>query len=229
MQLFLLASLFFTLLLAGCGGEKEEELSVGEIVARSTQKTSALKSFHFVLTVENAPPAAQGLNLTFAEGDLVVPDRLQARVMGTLSGIALESELIVVGDQYFLKDPFREEWRKLKAGANPVAFFDPAKGVLAIIGGATDLEKAGSGEVGGANSYRLRGKVRASDLTSILGNPPSQRLADVELWVGKGDLLLRRIRLEGPVSEREPENVVRTVEISDFDKPVEIEPPGASP
>lgn len=230
MRALLLALVAF-LLLAACGGEKEEkaaELSVEEIVAQTTEKTSAVTSFHFVFEAESAPTAVAGLSLTFAEGDLVVPDRLRADVAGSLSGVSLTSELVIVGDRDFLKDPFRGEWRTFEVGTSPVAFFDPAKGVLAVIEGAQELSQLASEEVGGADSYRLRGKVPVSAITPILGNPPSERLVDVELWIGTEDLLLRRIRLEGPVLEGDPEDVVRTVELSEFDEPVEIEPPEVS-
>ena len=117
-------------LLAGCGGggEKEQELSVEEIVPKTRETTSALRSFHFVFNAENAPTAAAGLNLTFAEGDLVVPDRLRADIAGGLSGVQLTSELVIVGEEDFLKDPFRGDWvdlnfadRKIAAKLNALA------------------------------------------------------------------------------------------------------------
>ena len=227
MRLLLIAVVAF-LLLAACGGEEGQELSVEEIVTQTTEKTSALKGFHFIFSAENAPTAGEGLSLTFAEGDLVVPDRLRADIAGSLSGVSLTSELVIVGEEDFLKDPFRDEWRSFEIGTSPVAFFDPAKGVLAIIEGAKELEQAGSEEVGGADSYHLKGKVASRAITPILGNPPTERPVEVELWIGKEDFLLRRIRLRGPVLEGDPEDVVRTVELSKFDETVEIEPPEVS-
>ena len=227
--ILLAASLLLALAAAGCGGgKKAKQLSVGEIVAQTAKKTAALKSFHFVFKVENAPSGRPGLNLTFADGDLIVPDKLRASVAGTLSGISLKSEIVFVGPKQFLKDPLTQTWRTLETKTSPVAFFDPAKGVLAVIKGASKLELAGSESVGGADSYRLKGVVRARDVTAILGNPPSDKLVNVELWVGKSDLVLRRIRLEGPVSAGEAANIARTVEISSFDKSVKIEPPQAA-
>jgi len=217
-------------LLAGCGGggEKEQELSVEEIVPKTRETTSALRSFHFVFNAENAPAAAAGLSLTFAEGDLVVPDRLRADIAGGLSGVQLTSELVIVGEEDFLKDPFRGDWRSFEVGTSPVDFFDPAQGVLAIIEEAQELEQVGFEEVAGADSFHLRGKVTASAITPILGNPPSEKLVAVDLWIGREDFLLRRIRLEGSVYEEDPDDVVRTVELSAFDEPVTIERPEVS-
>lgn len=232
----LLTAFVGLLFLAGCGGGGDdgegvgggEEPGVEAIVARAAEATAALESFHFRFAVENPPSGTSGLTLTFAEGELAVPDRLHAEVTGTLSGVPLESELVAVGERHFLRDPFTQEWRALDANISPVDFLDPAKGVLAIIRGASELEPAGSGDAGGAATYRLRGKVRASELTSILGNSPSDRLVDLELEVGKEDFRLRRILLTGPVEEDEPPDVVRIVELSGFDEPVTIAPPEVS-
>ena len=227
---FLAAGLLAVLAVAGCGGGGggETKLSAAAIAEQTAEKTGAVKSFHFSFNIENAPAGRPGLNLTFADGDLIVPDKLRARVAGTLSGLSLRSELVFFEDQHYLKDPLTGTWRKLDAETSPVAFFDPAKGVLSVIKSAMELEKAGSGRVGGVDTYRLKGVVRARAITPILGNAPSDKVVDLELWVGKDDLIVRRIRLSGPVAEGEPDNIVRTVEVSQFGKSFKIEPPATA-
>jgi hypothetical protein len=108
---------------------------------------------------------------------------------------------------------------------NPVAFFDPAKGVLAVIGGATQLELIGSEEVGGADAHHLTGKTTVSSITPLLGNPPGTRLVDVELWVDKETDRLVRLRLAGPVAKGDPADAVRTIELSRFGVVVPIVAP----
>lgn len=224
----LAAGLLAALLVAGCGGGKKgQQLSVAQIVDRTAQKTGAVKSFHFLFKVEHPARSTSGLSLTFADGDVIVPDKLKADVAGTLSGVSLRSQIVFVGPKQFLKDPFSGTWRTLETKTSPVAFFDPARGVLAVIEGSTQLALAGSKKVGGVDAYDLRGKVPARDLTAILGNRPSDRLANVELLVGKSDLLLRRVRLEGPVSAGEPANITRIVEVSKFNENVTIKAPEA--
>jgi hypothetical protein len=97
-----------------------------------------------------------------------------------------------------------------------------------VIKSATGITRTGSEKVGGVVSYRLEGKVPVSGVTALLGNPPSGRLVDVELWVGKDDLVLRRIRLEGPVTRGEAASIRRTVTISNLDETVKVEPPKVS-
>ncbi|HXF97276.1 MAG TPA: LppX_LprAFG lipoprotein [Gaiellaceae bacterium] len=214
------------LLLAGCGGGGgEAELSAAEIVARAVERTGEVKSFHFALDLGQAPLQGAGLRIEKAEGDVVVPDRVRASFSGTFGGIALESELVIVGEDDFLKDPLTGRWRRLEIATSPLDYFDPARGVLAVMRALEDLELAGTEQVGGVDAYRLTATASARDVSPLLAVEPSGRRVPVELWVGSEDFLLRRLRVEGPVAEGEPEDVVRTVDVSRFDEPVRIEKP----
>lgn len=220
-------ALLCVLLLASCGGDGGGEApTAAEIVAGAAEKTAELKSFRFTLDVENVPPSGGGLSLTSAKGEVIVPDRLGAKASGTFSRIPIETELVIVGDEDYFLDPLTRQWRRLDVDTSPVAFFDPAKGVVSVIERAVELEAAGSEAVGGVETHRLTGKVKAGDAAPLLAvSSTSDRLVDVELWIGKDDLLLRRIRVRGPVGEGEPADAGRTVELSDFGRPFEIEAP----
>jgi hypothetical protein len=213
------------LLAAGCGGGGSEKVPpTGVIVDHGVARTAALKSFHFVLKVPNAPSGGR-LVIRLAEGDILVPDRLRARINGTLAGVALQSAIVSVGGRSFLQDPVTKQWHALAAGASPAALFDPAKGVLAAIRTAAALRYAGSDEVGGADTYRLEGRVNADAVAPLAGVESNGRPVRLTIWVGKRDSLLRRLRLEGAVAPAEPNDIVRTVELSKFDESLKITPP----
>ncbi len=209
---------------AGCGGGGQEQ-SAKDIVARAASATRAEKSFHFVFDEKNGPTSTSGIHLVFAEGDVVVPDKVRADVSGTFQGAPLRSQLVVVAGKYFLKDPFTGKWRKVSASMNPVAFFDPAKGVLAVITSATQLELVGTEKVGRADADHLKGKTTLTSIAPLLGNPPGMRLVDVELWVDKKTGRLARLRLSGQVEKGDPAGAVRTVEISRYGVVVPITAP----
>jgi len=218
--------LVLALALAACGGNDEPEGPAPRtIVQRATAKTAAQKSFHFNLNVENPPSSSSGLSLTFADGDLVVPDHLKAKVAGTFAGIPLTSQIVFAGQRQFLENPITGKWQSFSTKTSPVAFFSPAKGVLAAIRGVRDLKLEGTERVGGVETYHLTGKVKARDLTGFLGNPPNDRDVDAELDVGKDDYLLRRLRLIGPIADGEPDDVVRTVDVSRYGQQVTIRAP----
>jgi hypothetical protein len=44
----------------------------------------------------------------------------------------------------------------------------------------------------------------------------------VELWIGKGDLLVRSIKLTGKITENEVSGIVRILSLSNFDESISI-------
>ncbi|MGZ4382279.1 MAG: LppX_LprAFG lipoprotein [Gaiellaceae bacterium] len=218
----LLAAVAF--LVAGCGGGAKGP-PPPQIVKAATKATSAEKSFHFVYVEQHGPPSTKGLHLIYANGDVALPGNVKADVTGTLLGLPLRSTLIVVGGRYFVRNPFTQAWQTVSVATNPVAFFNPAKGVLAVIGGATQLESAGSEKVGLRDAYRVKGKVPVSAISPILGNPPSPKLVDVELWIDKQSSRLLEVRISGPVESGDPSNARRTVYLSSYGKAVLITAP----
>jgi len=226
--LLLVATLVLVGAVAGCGGGGGSGKSAEELVSEAVTATSAVKSFHLSIDVENSAPSNQGLNLKFVDGDVLVPDKLKGKVGGTFAGISISTELIVVGHDYFLKTPFGSSWQKIDVDTLPEAFFDPEKGILAVIQGASGLENDGSEDVGGVDCYRVTGKVEANVLKPLLSTAEGTQELDMEIWIGKDDMLIRRLRLTGPVSPEEGDDAVRNVELSQFDEAVRITAPETS-
>lgn len=216
------------LALAGCGGGGGERPGAQDIVAATSEATAKQRSFRFTLDVRDVPPSATGLSLTHADGAVVVPDRLRAKVAGTFARIPIVSELVIVGGRDYFKDPLTGRWRTLDIETSPVALFDPRAGVLAVVRRARDLALAGEESVGGVDTYHLRGKVRARDAAPLVAASSSEeRLVDLDLWVGKDDDVLRRVRVSGPIAPGEPSGAFRTVELRDFGRSFGIEAPAA--
>jgi lipoprotein LprG len=206
---------------AGCGGSGP---SAEELVADTVAKTGAIQSFHLAIDTEQTDVSNSGLSLTFVDGDVQVPDRLEGKVGGKFLGLAISTDLIVVGDDYYLRVPF-SGWRKIDVSTLPSAFFDPEHGILAVIQGASGLKRDGSEEVAGVDTYRVTGTVKAEDLKTLLNNAEGDQELRLDVWIGKDDKLVHRLRLTGPIEPREDEDAVRNVELSKFDEPVHVEPP----
>ncbi len=215
------------LVLAGCGGGAKGP-PPEQIVAAATKATSAERSFHFVYDEQRGPRSTKGLHLIYADGDVVLPGNVKADVTGTLLGLPLRSTLIVVDGRYYIRNPFTQAWQTVSVATDPATFFNPAKGVLAVIAGATQVKSAGSEKVGEQDAYHVTGQVPVSAISPILGNPPSAKLVDVDLWIDKQSSRLLRVRISGPVETGDPSNAVRTVDLSHYGTTVVIKPPVAS-
>ena len=206
--------------LGGCGGSNEPELTPAEVVDRAVEATAEQDSFKFRLEVENPPRVVSGLNLTFAEGEVAVPDRLHADVAGTFAGIPLESELVAIGRDEWLENPFGGGFRKIDIGVSPLDFFDPETGVLAVLRNARDVELSDDGD-----DYVVTGDVTAASVEAFLGVDADSRPLDVEVTVSKDDFLLRRLEVIGPASDGEPDDVRRVLDLSEYGAAVEITAP----
>jgi len=214
-------------LAAACGGSNGP--SATSIVSRSAAATAKQKSFHVVVGVDGAALASKsGLTLTFADGDVVVPGKMRARVGGSFLGIPLRSELVVVGANHWLRNPLSGSWQNVSIGLGPATFFDPKTGVLPVIRAAHDLKVAGSEQVGTVDCHRLTGKVPAGKIAPLVGaKAATNALVPIELWIGKRDSLLYRVRVDGPLAAGDAKNATRTVELSNFGEHVTIAaPPG---
>jgi hypothetical protein len=212
---------------AGCGGSGGP--SATAIVQRAAAETAKQKSFHVVVGVNGAALTSKsGLTLTFADGDVLVPGKMKARVGGSFLGIPLRSELVVIGDRHFLRNPITRRWEPVAIALGPATFFDPKHGVLPVIRDAHDLKLTGSESVGGVDCRRLTGKVPARAIAPLVAaKSASQELVPIELWIGKRDALLYRVQVDGPLSDGDAPDAKRTVELSQFGERVTITaPPG---
>src|SRR5687767_4551486 len=92
-----------------------------------------------------------------------------------------------------------------------------------------DLQNGGTEEIGGAATYVLKGKVPASSLRSFSPEVTATAYLTATLWIASSDFLLRRARLQGPLTEGEPAEIERTFTFRDYNKPVAIETPAVQP
>ena len=221
--------LVLALVTAGCGGDDDGGPTAAELVSRAASAFEETESFHLVYDLANAPAGGSGLRLTHADGDVAVDEGrqqgIELDVAATFSGIPIETQLVIVEREGLLRDPLTGAWRELDVTQVPGAFHDLLEGVPAVLRSLQDVERAGEEQAAGVDAYRLRGKITARRLAAFLGNTPSPTLVPVELWIGEADSLIRRIEVEGPVEDGEPEEVVRTVELSSFGKSVRVERP----
>jgi len=231
----LLAMLLAGLTLAvACGGGGGEEAAptpatlppADEILPKVVERVGAVKSFHFRLEHENGlSPMPLDLKLKTAEGDIQVPDRMKAKLEAEAAGALMRVEVIGIGDQGWMTNPFSHEWQALPEGTTISAIFDPAAGIQAVAGSLQGVRVTGVEKIEGDNTYLLEGQVDSGVLEAAVPIAEPGLTVNVKIWVGVEDYTIREVRLEGPFAPGEPENIVRILHLSKFDEPVSIEPP----
>ncbi len=228
----LVAALSLAVACGGGGGGKEASPTpatlppVDQVLPKAVERVGTVKSFHFRLDHENGfSPLPLNLKLRTAEGDIQVPDRMKADLEAEVGGATLRVQIVGIGEEAWMTNPFSREWQPLPAGTTISAIFDPAAGIQAVARSLQDVRVTGMEKVDGENTYVLEGTVDSGILKAAVPIAEPGLTVGVKLWISTNDYTMRQIRLEGPFAPGEPENIVRILVLSKFDEPVSIEPP----
>lgn len=201
-------------------------LTAVQVVSKVSDTLDKISAFHCILDqIGGGTPIGMGLEMTRVEGDIVKPDRIQASLTGTVSGMSMTVQMISVGEVTYMTNPLTGKWEALPSQFAVLSVFNPNTGITAIMRGITDLTKLVDEQTGGVLCYHLSGSIDSEKLAPITGSSVKGIVVNVELWVGKDDFSLRSIKLTGKITETEVPGIIRTLTLSNFNEAVNIELP----
>jgi uncharacterized protein YpmB len=201
-------------------------LTASQIIDKSSEKMQTLNSFHFALDqAGGGTPIAMGIEMQKASGDVVRPDRLKMTIDGTFSGMALEVKIITVGGVIYMTNPLSGQWETPPAEFDILSVFNPNAFIVSVMRDITGLAELTDEESGGVICHHLSGSISSDDLSAITGSSVKGVAINIEVWIGKDDLLLRTVKLTGKITETEVSGIVRTLSLSDFNEIISIELP----
>lgn len=217
---------------AACGGGSGSSTSSSgpsaqDILSKSATRFQAVTTFHFRLEHQNNGyiPIVLGLHLITAEGDEVVPDRITADVQAKAGPTSVRVSVIGIGDKTWITNPFTRDWQPAPSGAEIQSVVDPVGLVTSLSKSIKQPEIAGSDEVDGVDCYHISGTIASDNLTQSLSFAEAGHTLAVDAWIGKDDSLPRRANLKGVLVGGEKDDVVRVINLTKFDAPVDIQPP----
>ena len=198
-------------------------LTASQVISQASDKLDAVNSFHCTLDqTGGGTPIGSGVEMTKVNGDIVKPDKLQATLTGTVSGMSVTIQMISVGTVTYMTNPLTNSWEQLPTEFAVLSVFNPNTGVTAIMRGITGLSKLSDEQLAGVNCYHLSGNIDSANLSPITGSSVPGTAIGVELWVGKDDLLVRSIKLTGQITATEVQGIVRTLSLSNFNETLNI-------
>ncbi|HEU0075657.1 MAG TPA: LppX_LprAFG lipoprotein [Dehalococcoidia bacterium] len=235
MRIALLPCLLLIALLLACSGDDDAPddgsptatpESAEALLARAATAVENVTSFHFRLTHKNGTtPLPLNLALETAEGDVVIPGRLSAEVEAKAVGsIPVSVDVIAIDDETWITNPFNRRWQRLP-GSGLRDFADPEALVRSLVAAVEDPRIDGGSTIDGVRTVKLVASIDAGLLRDALAIARGGNEVQVEAWLGAEDGLPRRIRIIGPLSSSEDDDVSRQIDLSRFDEPVEINPP----
>lgn len=217
---FLLAAL---LLLTGCTSSSAPKLTATDILTKSYDAMQAAKSFHFELTHSTGGTSVgSGITMTKAAGDIATPDKLSAKITGSLMGATVDVTLISVGGKAMMSNPLSGKMETVPDTFKVLSVFDPGKGIAAIVKGMTNASLEAEEKVGDVLCYHLKGDISKPALAPITGTTAKDGTVAAEVWIAKDTTLVQQVKITGKLSESEKDGIVRTLALSAYNKDVSI-------
>jgi lipoprotein LprG len=221
-----LAVMFVLILgVSGCGDSAPASLPADQVLQKASPAIQAANSFHFTLDTGKVLKAPPGIFITGVDGDVLKPSKLAGDVTALYSGIPVKIKVVVDGKSQYWTDPTSGAWGPMPSQLDMASFFDPSKGVSDIIANVKGATSDGTEKIGDADTYRLKGSVPATALKSLSPEVTATGDLSTTLWIGASDFLLRQVRLQGPLLTGEPQDIIRTINIKNYNEAVKIETP----
>ncbi len=199
-------------------------INVEELLRRSGEATASLDTFHFRLEHNDggSTPFSDTLDIIEAEGDVVSPDSISISFSGKFGGrFAMRASLITIGAESYMTNPLSGNWEEVAAEVSPLGFFDPQRGIGAMMTGMRNPTLASNTK----DEFRIDGDLDVEALRPLLGDAAQSGSVRVEVTLDKNTLFMTKAVIEGRVTATEPDGVARTITLSRFNEPISISAP----
>ena len=192
------------------------------VLEQSGRIMETLETFHFLLEHnKGGTPLGPSFVIHEAEGDVVKPDKLSAEFSLVSGGIFILSRVIALGDDRFISNPFTGAWETLSEQVSPLGFFNPRRGIAAMMSQVSEVSLLPDGE----GVYQFKGRLPPEALSSLLGSTVKGTTISAVLTIDAKELRLLKAVLDGRVKPTEEDGLIRVITLSRFNEPVTIEPP----
>ena len=198
-----------------------------QVLRDSADRMSSIKWVAFSLKHENGSTSLGSLALELQEvkGQVELPDRFQVQVGAAPSGGTgyVQIGIIAIDGQAYMN--LLGRWAEADLGTLPFNFTDLGRTLSDIMLAMQDVTFSPSEIVEGKEAFRVKGSVSSDALQTLVPNASSGFTIGLEVWIGQDDPLLYKAQVEGQLFSYDQPDVVRVLTLSDFDVPVDIEPP----
>jgi hypothetical protein len=225
-RLSLLSLLLLTALalLAACGGSSSAP-DAHQLIKDAQTAFQKVTSYHFNLTAENAG-AGGFVAIKGADGDTLVPDKLQANANALVLGNVVQVKIIAIGSKQYVTDPISGKWTTASNLLDPRTLSDSNTGVIAILGEVQNPSTPQDSTSNGRPCWSIDGKLDAKYLAGITGGGTATgKQVNVTLCIGKSDKLPYMVRVNGVAISGDTDKTVRTFTLSKFNEQLSISAP----
>ena len=207
-----------------------QEEDVTAILEAASQRLSEVQSMHFMLDVEGETliDDSGAIRLESAEGDMARPDKVAVEFrVGIFGAGSVSIKMVTIGDQSWTTDLITGNWGDAppEFGYNPSVLYDNQEGLGPVMGKLEDATIDGSEKVDGRETHVITGTVAPATISLLTADTMGGESVAVKLWIDQETNDILRVVLEEDESGDKDEPATWTLNLSNFDNEVSIEPP----
>ncbi len=225
-MLYLLGLLALLLALAACGGSSPSSTpDAKQLIKQAQDAIQKVNAYHFNLVVDN-PGTGSTLVIKTADGDILIPDKLQAKANVLVLGNVVQEQIITIGSKQYITDPITNQWIHTSGLLDARTLSDSNTGVVSTLSHIQNPSTPADSNVDGVNCWSIDGTVDAKYLAGITGGgAPAGTMDAVSICIGKSDSLTYLIKISGIAAQGDTKQTVRTFKLSKFNENVTITAP----
>jgi hypothetical protein len=194
-----------------------------ELIESAAQRFSTVSSVKFELTVENgAIDLGSGIVVNNLVGVVAHPDRAHLMSTVRMDQAIVELEVIKIGKDLYLLNPFSEQWQPLPPGSSNLELLDQFA-AAEVFRRASDLKYVGQVALGGVDAHQLRATLTPEALVPLLGTVVGEKPIVSDIWIDVEEELPRQILLT--IESDAGDALLARITLSEFDQPVTIDRP----
>lgn len=189
-----------------------------------------VSAFHVVMQVQNPGPASQDqVQILNANGDVIMPDKVQAQATIVLSGQSVTIKLISVGNNQFITDPITGQWRVIKGVLDPRTLTNPDTGIISLVNKLQNVSQPTSDVVNNVPCWHITGQLNAQSLAFFTGGGvPAGTMLQTSACIGKADSLPYLVSVTGEAATGDTAQTTRSFAMSNYNENITITAPQIS-
>lgn len=221
------------------GALAAQDKTAAERLSDAVIAMDGLTSFHFTFTTPRGESVIfDALELVKLEGDVLRPASFRTMVEARAAIIDLNLTVIGIDSSIWVSDPTpgSTRWvsRDISSAANFEDFWltnltNPDIFWLGALQYLTNATIIGENDIDGAPVTRIDGEINPRQIIPGAADAVSDFLNDamvpVSFWL-TAEQYVRRLEAEGPILKGEEADIIRRMDITQFNAPVVINPPG---
>lgn len=204
--------------------------TAAEILQLASRRLAATNTVRFDLSVEGDTyiDSLRTLRLLAAKGDLVRPDRVRTEFkIEALGRATITIQLIIIGGQWWTTDLISGKWgpAPVEFEYDPSELFDTANGIGPVMDRVTDANRLDDEKIDDRQCYHIQALVEESVIGPLTAHTLHGTPVTVDLWIDRETNDLLRARLAEPAQAGVDRPAVWTLDLSDHDETITIDPP----